>query len=122
MMTGYAQRDLECADRALMRFESGRMTLTERVATEYGFVSERQRDGEAEYLNIDAHVDFENDSDPVNGDLIDRFSMFLYALEDRDIGHLLFEVDTKREKRFLEDLNLAFVSAELREQPRQTSS
>ena len=125
MITGYAQRALECADRALMRFERGRMTLIERVATEYGFEPRRELDQAAQYLtqylNIDADLDFDSDADPLTEDLMDRFSLFLYALEDRDIGHLRFEVDTEREKRFLKELNLAFVSAEFREESSEAS-
>ncbi|MEJ7631464.1 MAG: hypothetical protein WKF28_03095 [Rubrobacteraceae bacterium] len=89
MITGYAQRALECADRALMSFERGRMTLIERVATEYGFETRRELDQDTQYLNIDADLDFDSDADPLAEDLMDRFSIFLYALEDRDIGHPL---------------------------------
>lgn len=112
MIIAYAGRELQDADRARSQFETGRLALIERVGREFGFDPERELDIDVEYLNLYVEGDFDNDADPQLEDLVDRFTIFLYALEDRDIGHLRFEVDDDRERRFLEELNLAFVSVE----------
>lgn len=116
MITAYAQRELQDTDEVLADFERGRLGMIERTAEEFGLFPQRDEDVDVEYLNVEVEIDFENATDPEIEDLVDRFTVFLYALEDRDIGHLRFEVDTEREKRFLEELNLAFVSVETREE------
>jgi hypothetical protein len=118
MITAYAQRELRDADEVLARFERGRLGMIERTAQEFGLSPQREEDVDVEYLRIEVEIDFENDADPEVEDLVDRFTVFLYALEDRDIGHLLFEVETERERSFLEELDLAFVSVEPRAEDR----
>jgi hypothetical protein len=115
MITAYARRELQDTDEVLAEFERGRLGMIERTAEEFGLSPQRDEDVDVECLNVEVEIDFENDADPEVDDLIDRFTVFLYALEDRDIGHLRFEVDTEREKGFLEELNLAFVSVQTRE-------
>lgn len=83
MITAYAQREIQSEDPARCDFERGRLLLIERIAAEFDLSSARELDVEVEYLYMEVDLDFENDSDPAVGDLIDRFTGFLHALEDR---------------------------------------
>lgn len=68
------------------------------------------RTDETELLEVSVEIDFENNFDPDVSNLEDRFTTFLHALEDRDIAHLLFEVDRDDERAFLENFSLAFLT------------
>ena len=130
MITAYRPRDVHPPtghgrnahrreiDRVSWEFERVRSLMIEGAAEEFGLEPVRRRGGptgaETEDLEIsveiDLEIDLENDADPAVSDHEERFAAFLYALEDRDVGHLLFEVDRTEERAFLDGLSLAFLS------------
>lgn len=121
MITAYTSYEPTPGDEVADAFYWGRLGMIERRARLRGLDARREKDHDkdgdyVEYLNIDVKLDFENNGHPDVEDLTDRFTTFLYEIEDSDFGHLLFEVDTARERHFLAALELAFVSIEDRQE------
>lgn len=112
-------------DHVSWEFERVRSLMIEQTAREFGFSPVRRnrpeddrpsgdpsraRCEETESVEVSVEIDFDNNLDPDVCDLEDRFSIFLQELEDRDIAHMIFEVDRDDERAFLENLSLAFLT------------
>lgn len=120
MITCYRSRDLNAPggdeDRVAWEFERVRFLMIEATAREFGLEPVRVAEGPegageaTEDLEVSVEIDFANDAVSEVADLERRLHDFLTSLEDRDVAHMLFEVDRTDERAFLEGISLAFLT------------